>query len=448
MHFNALPSSGNYAVPLHPAGGAARALSDTALDLIDGATQLGTLNPERLADDLARRSDVDRQRLLDEIAPRLPERDRASLVQSLHTRGKPTDIAGDPSTSATADAKSKPKSDDEDASTLLWDVAQIALDIVGIFDPTPISDGINGVISLARQDYAGAATSAAGMLPFIGDAAKLGKLGRHAETIAKVIEAAKTNPALAEKLAPALQQVRTAIEKLPLDKLPRQAREALEPIRSKLDEFAQLQQRGVKRLPGETPASAAQRLDREITQAHANGARPEDLSKWEKNRADNLADARKEAAQMEGAVPGRLLPNHSYELNGYKYTTDAKGRIKTVEGELRLDPAARNGSAQSTVGVNDGRLPTDQGGHLIGAQFGGYRGVENLTPMNKSINNYHAGEWGVMEKRWAKELEAGKSVDVKIEVKYSDDSMRATEFKVTENINGVIKTRRIQNPIG
>ena len=115
---------------------------------------------------------------------------------------------------------------------------------------------------------------------------------------------------------------------------------------------------------------------------------------------------------------------------------------------MRLDPAARNGTAQSTVGVNDGRLPTDQGGHLIGAQFGGYRGVENLTPMNKSINNYHAGEWGVMEKRWAKELEAGKSVDVKIEVKYSDDSMRATEFKVTENIYGVIKTRRIQNPIG
>ena len=148
---------------------------------------------------------------------------------------------------------------------------------------------------------------------------------------------------------------------------------------------------------------------------------------------------------MEGAVPGRLLPNHNYELNGHKHTTDAKGRIKTVEGELRPDPAKRNKSAQSGVGADDGRLSTNEGGHLIGSQFGGYRNVENLTPMDKKINNYHKGEWGKMEKRWADELKAGKSVIVRIEITYADDSMRATGFKVIENVNGVSKTQRIKN---
>ena len=148
---------------------------------------------------------------------------------------------------------------------------------------------------------------------------------------------------------------------------------------------------------------------------------------------------------MEGAVPGRLLPNHNYELNGHKHTTDAKGRIKTVEGELRPDPAKRNKSAQSGVGADDGRQSSDQGGHLIGSQFGGYRGVENLTPMDKEINNYHKGEWGKMEKRWAEDLKNGKSVKVKIEINYPDDTARAGSFQVTEVVDGSKKVRVIEN---
>ena len=141
-----------------------------------------------------------------------------------------------------------------------------------------------------------------------------------------------------------------------------------------------------------------------------------------------------------------MLPNHTYELNGYKYSTDAKGRIATVEGELKLDAAPRSQGAQSRVGKDDGRLDIDQGGHLIGAQFGGYRGVENLTPMNKSVNDYHKGDWGKMEKGWAKALDEGKTVRVKIELKYADDLSRASHFKVTELVGGKPRTLLIDNP--
>lgn len=36
---------------------------------------------------------------------------------------------------------------------LRWDVAQFGIDLLGIFDPTPISDGANLLISLCRGDF-------------------------------------------------------------------------------------------------------------------------------------------------------------------------------------------------------------------------------------------------------------------------------------------------------
>lgn len=176
-----------------------------------------------------------------------------------------------------------------------------------------------------------------------------------------------------------------------------------------------------------------------------NGGNADDIKRWEKHRSEANADVRKEAAELEGATPGRLKPDHKYELNGYRYTTDAKGRITKVEGELRLESAPRSSSAQSRVGKNDGRLEVDQGGHLIGAQFGGYRGVENLTPMHKLVNNYHSGDWGKMEKNWAKALGERKSVRVQVDIQYSDDSMRASKFFVTEWINGKPSKHQIPN---
>lgn len=60
------------------------------------------------------------------------------------------------------------------------DLAVLIADLAGIFDPTPISDGVSGLISLFRGDLAGAGLSVASMIPFAGDAlaksAKFAKL--------------------------------------------------------------------------------------------------------------------------------------------------------------------------------------------------------------------------------------------------------------------------------
>ena len=191
-------------------------------------------------------------------------------------------------------------------------------------------------------------------------------------------------------------------------------------------------------------------LDRDIARGKSEGWTKEEIAQLEQARKDRLAEARKEAAaDKSGGVHvkrGRLKPNSSYELNGYRYTTDEAGRIKTVEGDLRLASGTRDEYAQRTVGAGDGRLANDQGGHLIGSQFDGYGGRENLTPMAKDINNYHSGEWGMMEKNWAERLRAGDTVNVQISPVYVGDTIRAGSFRITETINGIASNRVILNP--
>ncbi|MDH0897221.1 MULTISPECIES: DNA/RNA non-specific endonuclease, partial [unclassified Pseudomonas] len=106
----------------------------------------------------------------------------------------------------------------------------------------------------------------------------------------------------------------------------------------------------------------------------------------------------------------------------------------------------RSKHAQRTVGADDGRLPDDHGGHLIGSQFGGFEGYENLTPMASEINKYPNGKWGKMEENWAQALRDKKSVKVHIELIYTDDTMRAGTFNVTEVIDGTSRKIKINNP--
>ncbi|MBI2376612.1 MAG: hypothetical protein HYV07_21630 [Deltaproteobacteria bacterium] len=47
---------------------------------------------------------------------------------------------------------------------------QLGLDVAGIFDPTPLSDGVSMALSLADGDLTGAALSGVSMVPYAGDA--------------------------------------------------------------------------------------------------------------------------------------------------------------------------------------------------------------------------------------------------------------------------------------
>lgn len=103
---------------------------------------------------------------------------------------------------------------------LLLDVAQITLDLAGVIDPTPISDGTNVLVSVSRGDWFGAGLSGLGLIPFIGDLAKAGKLGRWMQTVEKVVARARQNARFAEWARPALKKLSSILEQVPASMLP------------------------------------------------------------------------------------------------------------------------------------------------------------------------------------------------------------------------------------
>ena len=129
-----------------------------------------------------------------------------------------------------------------------------------------------------------------------------------------------------------------------------------------------------------------------------------------------------------------LLPNATFEINGYKYTTDEKGRVMSAEGTLRLCDFeyARN---MESVRNKDGQeyKASDDRGHLIGHQFGGSDRLENLVPMDSKLNQ---GDFKKLESDLANALKDGADVKLKIEPIYEGESTRPSEFKVSYSIDG------------
>ncbi|MCA0972227.1 DNA/RNA non-specific endonuclease [Halobacillus litoralis] len=127
-----------------------------------------------------------------------------------------------------------------------------------------------------------------------------------------------------------------------------------------------------------------------------------------------------------------LKPNIEYKTKeGYHYKTDSEGRISNAEATLQLGKTNRNNYAQRTVGRED-RLPDDDGGHLIASIFKGSGEIDNLLPMNATLNRK---EYKSLETSWKKALESGKTVEVKIEPIYKGSSSRPTKFEVEYKIN-------------
>lgn len=120
---------------------------------------------------------------------------------------------------------------------LILDLVQFALDLVGLVDPTFMSDGASGLISLARGQWLDAAISGASMIPYVGDMMKLGKLPRYARSVAGAIALAATDAKFAEQLRPALAKLLEALHRLPVDKLPRDALAPIQQIKREIEAF-------------------------------------------------------------------------------------------------------------------------------------------------------------------------------------------------------------------
>lgn len=143
-------------------------------------------------------------------------------------------------------------------------------------------------------------------------------------------------------------------------------------------------------------------------------------------------------------VGNELLPNSQYEINGYTYKTDEFGRIVSVEGTLHMknrDGRLPIKDSIEDIGKGDQQEGDDRG-HLIGDQFDGSNGLENMIPQDANINQ---NDFKNFENELAKEIKKGKEVQVTIEPIYERDSRRPTAIVVTYSINGEESVRVFPN---
>lgn len=143
-------------------------------------------------------------------------------------------------------------------------------------------------------------------------------------------------------------------------------------------------------------------------------------------------------------VENDLAPNSQYEINGYTYTTDDQGRIISAEGILHMkDREGRLPIKDSIEDIGKGdQKEGDDRGHLIGDQFDGSNGLENMIPQDANINR---NDFRNFENELAKEVKDGKEVTVKVEPIYEDDSRRPVAIVVTYTIDGEESVRIFPN---
>lgn len=71
-------------------------------------------------------------------------------------------------------------------------VLSAGLDLVGIVDPTGVADGLNAGMQAKNGDWGGALISSFGLIPYVGDVAKVGKIDKDIKIIQNAIDAVKT----------------------------------------------------------------------------------------------------------------------------------------------------------------------------------------------------------------------------------------------------------------
>ena len=256
------------------------------------------------------------------------------------------------------------------------DLTQLCLDIAGIVDPTPVSDGASALISLARGRWFDALVSGASMLPVLGDLAKAGKFPRYLKTIENAIVLAQRSADARKLLTPVMERLSKALDLLP-------------------DGMAQVQQlrRAVKRFFSE-----------------AGGTAPALLKK---------PDIRK-----------HFKPIRRYRRGGFEY--------EGITGRLGVPGKVVNtgkGSAAARAKQSVSRGTGEHAGHRIGGEFGAPTDATNLSLQNPNMNTYapkdlqeaflgSGGSYRKLELEWGQKLKNGSDIEVTVLDKYRPGEAR------------------------
>lgn len=227
---------------------------------------------------------------------------------------------------------------------------QLALDLAGIEDTTPISDGASATIALARGQWLDDLMHGLSVFPYIGDLAKSGKLPKYLRSVEKSVELAAQSREFAIRLLPGMERLQKALAVLP---------------------------RGV---------------DPSI---------------------DRILDLVRDYLSRHHS-PRLLTTEKLDVSSGFRTITRVDGDRRFLETTGRLGVPSkvqqyRSRFAQRQISAGTG----DDAGHRAGSQFGAPGGIANLARQN-SIQNQGGGTWFRMEGVWAEQLEHGVGIEIKV----------------------------------
>ena len=89
-----------------------------------------------------------------------------------------------------------------------------------------------------------------------------------------------------------------------------------------------------------------------------------------------------------------------------------------------------------------GKQPGDHAGHLAGDRFGGSGQLDNLVSQYWLVN---LSSYKKLENEWYKAIQAGKTVEVDVEVVYAGDDLRPSMFIIESTIDGETEKKYITN---
>ncbi len=233
-------------------------------------------------------------------------------------------------------------------------VAQGVADIAGLFDPTPTSDIIGGVLSLAAGDFLGAGLSVVSMVPYVGDAlGKPIKLTKHFKTIQKMQDRLKSLKAMFKHTQHAMDPKTAARIKKIMARLDAQNLKWDTTVETYLERIKGLFKRNNKEMLG--------RAEQRVLDKNIEGCKPKYRKKTipdEKKRAGAHRDTKKPENRADG---GTSESNHT--------PADASNpRVpKNDGGAVQMDPgdhvrASTTGNSREAVLSRDLQSTmTDQG---------------------------------------------------------------------------------------
>jgi hypothetical protein len=261
-------------------------------------------------------------------------------------------------------SSSQYESDELELRRVAVELLEMALDLGGLVDPTPFCDGMSALMAVSQGRWLDAALSGVGILPYVGDLAKAGKLPRYLRTMDAVSALMARSQRAREALRPALARLDVALSWLP-------ARGSVY--------VASLKQRVRGLLP--------------ISGRSATRTPLPDVS-----------------GQFQFPDP---------VMNGKFIERIAQGRLG-VPGRIKV-----HHQASKTHRPLNEKFRGDDAGHLLGARFGAPDIAENLAPQNYRINRGVFNH--TIEDHWASLLERGIGVEATVIVRYPNFKVRYRE---------------------